>query len=341
MGVNRHQSSFTSSRLQSIRSLFAEWEVLLSAQREARVGRMEAFLSDFEAARCRFRREQGDFNFFRLLGVETDEVSHSAFLAWLFDPTAAHGQGNSFLQALLDGAWPGVRLQLSDSYRVQTELSGKESIIDIAAYRAGTFIVYVENKTVSPDTPGQHDREIQDLRRLGLTLKVPEERQYPVYLTPYGRRARGEYRELWHKVSYRDLSLAFSRRLPEISDERTSLLLDDWLDTTRRFGGVWRPTMNELSEASVLLGSRWPTVLSIQTALDDLESELLALLFSVEAPLAQQDWWQEGWTFRRPRKEIYIGNTDWVDAKGNSPLWIGVYSWIQHSVVSEIYPQIF
>jgi hypothetical protein len=286
---------------------------------------MEAFLSAFETAKPRFSRKKGDLNLFHLLGLRTDEVSHSAFLAWLFDPTAAHGQGAGFLQAFLEAALPQIALQLPQNYRVQTELSRMASIIDIAAFRAGEFIVFVENKTVSPDTPGQHDREIQDLRRLGVTLNVPLARQYPVYLTPYGRRARGKHRESWHRVSYRDLSVAFSRMLQQVSDERTSLLLEDWLETTRRFGGAWRHTMNELSEASVLLGSNWPTVLSIRTALDDLEDELLALLFSMEAPLAQERWWHPGWEFRRYRKQIYIRNTEWIDGRGNWPLSMGVY----------------
>ncbi|MBS3784945.1 MAG: PD-(D/E)XK nuclease family protein, partial [Anaerolineae bacterium] len=258
------------SRLQRVQAFIATFRALREAEREARLEAMSDFLATFEAARPLVERRGKDLNLFHLLGLQTDEVSHSAFLAWLFDPQAAHGEGGRFMQVFLGAARPRIPLRLPETYTVRTELSGVKSIIDIAVYRVGMFIVYIENKTVSPDTPGQHDREIRDLRRLGLTLKVPEERQYPVYLTPYGRRALGKYRELWHRVSYRDLSLALSRRLPEIFDERTSLLLDDWLDTTRRFGGVWRQIMNELSEASVLLGSSWPTVLSIQTALDDL-----------------------------------------------------------------------
>jgi hypothetical protein len=324
-----------------MQTFIANFRALRAAEREARLEEMAAFLSTFEAARRHFERRGVDLNLFDLLGLKTDEVSHSAFLAWLFDPGASHGQGGRFLQAFLNAARPEITLQLPETYRVQTELSGRDAIVDIAAFRAKDFIVYVENKTVSPDTPGQHDREIRDLRRLGATLGVPGERQVPVYLTPYGRRARGEHRKLWHRVSYGDLSVAFSRLLPEISDERSSLLLDDWLDTTTHFGGVWRYKMNGVSDAAVLLVSNWPTVLSIQEALDDLEDELLAMLFSMEAALVQQDWWQEGWIFRRPRKEIYIGNTDWVDGKGHWPLWMGVYSFKPDRVFGPGAPPVF
>lgn len=327
--------------LKRMQRLLVDWEALLASQREEHLRRMDVFLGEFETAKHRFRREKGDLNLFHLLGLETDEVSHSAFIAWLFDPNAAHGQSGRFLQAFLETARPQITLQLPQTYHVQSELSRMTSIVDVAAFQAREFILFVENKTVSPDTHGQHDREIEDLRRLGVTLEVPKERQYPVYLTPYGRRALGKHRESWYRVAYRDLTLSFSSLLEKISDERTHLLLEDWLETTSRFGGIWRHKMNELSEASVLLGSNWPTVLSIERALDDLEEELLTLLFSVEESLVQQDWWKEGWVFRRGKRQIWIGNTDWNDTQGHWPLWMGVYAFKPDNVFGPKSPPIF
>jgi hypothetical protein len=280
-------------------------------------------------------------NVFSMFNIGTDEVSHSAFLAWLFDPEATHGQGWRFLQAFLEAAQPQIALQPPDTYRVQTELSGMMSIIDIVVFKAEACILFVENKTTSPDTPGQHDREIQDLRRLGTTLNVPPECQFPVYLTPYGRHARGRYRRLWHRVAYRDLALTFARLLQEISDERARVLLEDWLETIAIFGGARRLTMNKLSKTSVLLGANWPAVLDIERARGQLDEELVALLFSLEATLVQQDWWQQGWTFRRLKREIYIWNTNWADAQGHTPLWMGVYSFNADRVFGRRTPPVF
>jgi len=304
---------------------FLDWEAWLNVQLEDHLHQMESFLGKFEMARRQFRKGRGDFNLFYLLGLGTDEVRHSAFLAWLFDPSAAHGQGDQFLRAFLEVARPQITLRLPQTYRVQTELSRMASIVDIAAFQSGDFIVFVENKTVSPDTRGQHDREIEDLRRMGVTLQVPLKRQYPIYLTPHGRPAQGEYHALWHCVAYSDLGFSFSNFLQEVSDERTRLLLEDWLDATRSFGGVGRYKMSKLSQSSILLGSNWSTVLSIEKALEDLEAELLSLLYSVEDLLIKQDWWQGGWSFGRGKSQIWIDNIDWADAKGNWPLWMGVY----------------
>ena len=329
------------SRLQRVQAFIATFRALREAEREARLEAMRDFLATFEAARPLVERRGKDLNLFHLLGLQTDEVSHSAFLAWLFDPQAAHGEGGRFMQVFLGAARPRIALRLPETYTVRTELSGVKSIIDIAVYRVGMFIVYIENKTVSPDTPGQHDREVEDLRRLGVTLQVPEKHQYLVYLTPYGRRALGTHRELWHRVGYCDLGLALSRQLPEVSDDRTSFVLDDWLDTTTHFGGVRRCRMNNLSEAGMLLVTNWTTVTSIQEALDELEQELLALLFSVEVPLTQQAWWRHGWRFRQLKKEILIWRPDWVDGKGHWPLWMGVYSFGPDRVFGPGAPPVF
>jgi hypothetical protein len=53
-----------------------------------------------------------DDNVFNLFGIGADEVRHSAFLAWLFDPAASHGQGARFFAAFLGAAQPPVALAL-------------------------------------------------------------------------------------------------------------------------------------------------------------------------------------------------------------------------------------
>jgi hypothetical protein len=284
----------------------------------------------------------GDENLFALFDVGTDEVTHSALLAWLFDPTGAHGQGARFLRAFLSVARPDIALQLPETYRVETELSRMRSIIDIAAFKAERFVLYIENKTTSPDTPGQHDREIADLRRLGATLQVPVDRQIPIYLTPYGRQARGENSRVWHRVAYRDLAGAFAQVLDDGLNPRTHLLLKDWLETVKTFSGGWKETMTDFSESSVLLGANWPTVLDIEQARTQLDEELHTLLFSLEGDLAQQAWWQHGWVFRRHKgRSIYIGPPQWQDVEGHWPLWMGVYSFNGDHVFGPKTPPVF
>ena len=87
-----------------------------------------------------------DEHLFSFLGIGADEVSHSGFLAWLFDPLGSHGQGSLFLRAFLDAAEPEIALLLPEVYQVQTELNRMTSVVDIAAFKAEDFVLYVENK---------------------------------------------------------------------------------------------------------------------------------------------------------------------------------------------------
>jgi len=279
-------------------------------------GTIERLLEDYRGLQADTSGRQADRhpheNIFSILDVGADEVSHSAFLAWLLDPQSSHGEGSRFLETFLVIAEPQIDLQVPCAYRVQTEFSGMASIVDVVIYKAGTFLLFIENKTTSPDTPGQHDREFQDLRRMGTVLGVPEDHQFAVYLTPYGRRTLGEHSQLWHRVSYRALGRAFAHLIPEIANERTQLLLEDWLETITLFSGAWRESMTELSPTSVLLGANWTTVLDIAAAREHLDQELLTLLFALEPMLTEQDWWPQGWAFRRAKSWVYIWNTRWT-----------------------------
>jgi hypothetical protein len=309
--------------------------------RQQRITQILEAYQGLRAKQARAGQVDDDENLFALFDVGADEVTHSALLARLFDPTGAHGQGTRFLRAFLSVADPEIALQLPESYRVETELSRMRSIVDIAVFKAGDFILYVENKTTSPDTPGQHDRELADLRRLGATLQVPVERQIPIYLTPCGRRARGEKSQVWHRVAYRALASAFAQMLDDGLNPRTRVLLADWLDTVKIFSGGWKETMTDFSESSVLLGANWPTVLDIEQARERLDEELLTLLFSMKATLSKQAWWEHGWTFRQGKRQIWILNSRWRDGEGRDVLWMGVYAFKSGRVFGPQSPPIF
>ncbi len=71
----------------------SRWSNLLSAMPE-RLRSHQRWLVE--------RRQENlhDFNLFQMLGIHEREVkTHSAMLAWLFNPTANHGQGNLFLRS--------------------------------------------------------------------------------------------------------------------------------------------------------------------------------------------------------------------------------------------------
>ncbi|MBN2002848.1 MAG: PD-(D/E)XK nuclease family protein [Anaerolineae bacterium] len=285
---------------------------------------MEQALIAFEEQKAR-RRHDVTFNTFSLLGVGTDEVKHSAFLAWLLDAEGGHGQGNLFLQAFLATCRPPIEMTLPEHYHVQTEFTALESIADIVIYEAGVFVLYIENKTVSPVTNNQHDREFRDMQRLGETLKVPSTAQYAIYLTPQGRKAPGKFTGQWHKIAYRDLGAKLDELVATIAEVKTRDIVNDWLDTLTLFTGAWRKTMTELSKESLLIAEHWNTVADIIRAKNNLSKELTEILFSIETDLETQDWWKQGWEFRQYKNEIYIFNTHWCNAEGWAMVYMGVY----------------
>jgi len=43
----------------------------------------------------------GRFNVFEALRIARVEIRHSNFLAWILDPAESHGQGGTFLEAMM------------------------------------------------------------------------------------------------------------------------------------------------------------------------------------------------------------------------------------------------
>jgi hypothetical protein len=304
-------------------------DIFKGLREERRQERLDAMQELVRAFHHRRRHGPSDnrvgLNVFSLAGLDTDEVSHSAILAWLLDAEAGHGQGDMFLRAFLDACRPGLSLTIPDEYHVQTEFSGTLSRIDIIVYGAREFLLYIENKTVSPDTPGQHDREMSDMRRVGAILDVPKRAQFAIYLTPDGRPAVGENAHQWHRVAYRDLGQAFEALLPRITQDKVRYVVTDWLDTILTFTGTWRHLMNEFSDECALIAENWNAVLDIIRARERLDEELTELLFSVEQDLQELEWWDQGWQFGTTKSEIYVRNTNWLNPNGYGVLWMGVY----------------
>jgi hypothetical protein len=143
-------------------------------------------------------------------------------------------------------------------------------------------------------------------------LDVPTEAQFPIYLTPDGRGAAGDYAHMWHRVAYRDLGRTFEDLLPHITQDKVRFVVADWLDTILTFTGTWRGSMTGFSEESMLVAANWNAVLDIIRTRERLNEELKELLFSVGPDLQELEWWGRGWDFRTTKNQIYIRNTNWL-----------------------------
>ena len=179
-----------------------------------------------------------DLNVLDLAGVGNDEVKHSSILAWLLDPRSRHACTTIFLRTFLESA--GIELDeevLRTSY-VRTEFYGSESIIDIFIASPNQFLVYIENKTLSPEGDDQVDREYRDLQRLGDSLRIPNENRYPIFLTPSGRSPISGNPKPWHTVSYYDLDREIDDILPQINNSKVAFLIEDLIAVYRRWSRV-------------------------------------------------------------------------------------------------------
>ena len=226
-----------SQNLQRMAVLIENFNSLRSTQQGERIIRM----SDFFTTYSEFQKICGDqgvatFNVFRLLGIDSDEVRHSTFLAWLLDARSGHHQGYVFLNAFVRSCLIDIPAHLLSEYHVRTEFSEVESIIDVLVYRKAEFLIYVENKVHSEEGIKQLDREFGDMQRLGSRLGIPQDRQYAVFLTPDGRKPSSGDPKCWRTLSYQQLKKSLEPLLPQITSDKVRFALEDWLEVIATFG---------------------------------------------------------------------------------------------------------
>jgi hypothetical protein len=307
--------------------------------REVAALRMTELSRFIDAFREQGRQRRGSgpaqFDLLSVFKVALDETQHSAFLAWLLNAEASHNQGDLFLRAFLNACRPESHSPLPDAYHVQTEYWGGTSSIDVVVYQPRQFLMYVENKTGSGDTPGQLGREFRDMRRLGRAFDIPVDRQLAVYLTPEGRGPRpGEdHAGEWHTVSYGDLAGRLEELLPGIEDSRLRATLEAWLDAMSSFTYIARQTMKGFSEESVLIVKNLDTVVKIVDALGRLAGELRGILQATEADVKKLSWWKAGWRSHDDGEiGFYISNQNWTQDDGEAIVWLGVYNFDVDSI---------
>lgn len=113
----------------------------------------------------------GKFNIFESLGAVRQELRHSAFLAFLFDPKGAHGMGDEFARSFLQNALAilaEAQPEISPIDLDVWDLSGLEVVresqnIDILLTdKEHKLAVVIENKIDS----GEHSEQLSRYRRI-------------------------------------------------------------------------------------------------------------------------------------------------------------------------------
>jgi hypothetical protein len=166
-----------------------------------------------------------DFNLFRLLGLERDEVKTSALLAELLNPEGAHGQRHLFLKAFLQRChakgqcadFPSVAEVESHAWEVFPEKPIADGRLDIVVQSAGLgFLLVIENKIGAGDQPDQLDRYYRWLQRQDRY----QMNRVLVYLTPDGRQSATAQACQYVRLSYDDIAGCLGEAMQDIPAPR-------------------------------------------------------------------------------------------------------------------------
>ncbi len=146
-----------------------------------------------------------NFNIFKILGLSSKELSHSAFIASLLNPTGSHGKGEIFLRLFLE------EIDISDFSPVGTKVRVEKYIgpidqrnktggrIDIVLSDNKNNKILIENKIYA------EDQESQLLRYHNYGEKHGE-KSILIYLTLDGKEASSESLGKSDKESYKPFS---------------------------------------------------------------------------------------------------------------------------------------
>jgi hypothetical protein len=143
-----------------------------------------------------------NFNLFQILGVGEKEVStHSAFLAYLLNPSETHAQGDLFLRQFLS-VIRYEQLASFDGWIVSKEVPFEGGRLDIVLQSANArAIIVIENKIETQD-------HVNQLEAYDDWLNRPQRRRFfrrerlLFYLTPKGDLAKKTRRDIYKRISY-------------------------------------------------------------------------------------------------------------------------------------------
>ena len=210
-------------------ALISLFEELQSNRRLGLQEQVEKLLTTFPIIARQSRTDfNPKFNMMELCGLSTDEVRHSAILAWLLDENGSHAHGSLFLNAFA----PTIGLELTSDtvgYIVSAEFSGFESITDVVIYKAGDFFISIENKINAEEGRDQLNREYRDREKYSNSLNVPINRRIAVFLTPDGRQPKTGDPLIWRQLSYARIAEAFKVINYQETATKLRFFVEDWL----------------------------------------------------------------------------------------------------------------
>lgn len=267
-----------------------------------------------------------NYNLLELTSVGNDELKFSKILAWLFDEKAEHGYRNEFLIALFDVLKIEIERTLIEDYTVLTEYVGKESRIDICIYKPFSFLIYLENKTISGEGAEQLLREHNDMIRFKNKFQIPEKMCIPVFLTPTGIEPTTDIKNRWRTISLGELANIFLGVIGSPPYNKTEIFVRDLISWYRRMSGTQIIKFTKLDNA---LAKNHKYINKYYQAKLELQSRLINF---VKDHIIRLEWWNDDWEIIKYNPaQIYIVKKEWT-IDNEYVIWIGIENFNVESI---------
>lgn len=198
---------------------------------------IEDFLLDIECL-DRLKPWIDSQNIFDILKLSTQEIRHSNFLAWLFDPNESHSFGDKIIKDVVcklvrenreqceNMGFDSIKMMLLDysSFKIYRE---REHIDLLMVSDSEKTIFCFENKVFS----GEHDTQLSRYMKKVDEMYRGYKTMY-IFLTPDGLEASEEE---WLILSYRELiKIIIDNKEKTTLSTQEQVYIDNYINTVRR-----------------------------------------------------------------------------------------------------------
>lgn len=190
--------------------------------------------------------KSNEFNLFRIIRSENNELKHSNVLAWLFNPNENHGLGSKFLEEFVFSTIPKYHIEnvnfeslyLLNYQNVEVRREWKKIdvlIIIKSKDNRKSLVIPIENKIRAKESK----KQLMDY--YSKCKQIFPENDYsvvPIFLTPEGADPSEENLDTWNVCSYEDVLQVLEHTLedhePELN-QHVKLFISNYKSLLRRY----------------------------------------------------------------------------------------------------------
>lgn len=175
-------------------------------------------------------------NIFSILKMESYEIRHSNFIAWLLDPNESHNLGHSFLKPFLEDIFSENKVDFIKNYYIDEYIS-KIELQNIKILReyynidllviSDEFVICIENKIFAQEHSDQLSKYTKTLEEV-----FKDKKHIFIFLTPLGNSAKKEENSnIYISYSYRKIKKNIEAIIDNNDkiDQKVRFYIEDYL----------------------------------------------------------------------------------------------------------------